>query len=203
MNISVVLLAAGNSSRFDGNKLLEELDGMPVFTYAFDAVKEAQMRECITGAVVVTQYLEIVMAARFMDYYFNCVPNEHPEWGISHSLKLGLFESIEEGAKAGAEPDAVMFVVCDQPYLTGDSLCKMIAEADGEHILRASSINGERKGSPTLFPRKYFDELMALEGDEGGRILMQKYPELVRDIAVFDERELMDVDTREDFEQLK
>ena len=33
------------------------------------------------------------------------------------------------------------------------------------------------RGSPNIFRRRYKKELLALEGDQGGRQIMQKYPQ--------------------------
>ena len=48
-----------------------------------------------------------------------------------------------------------------------------------------------------LWDRRYFPELLELSGDVGGRQIMQKYQEYIR-IVETDERELNDVDRRED-----
>ena len=40
MNISLVLLAAGNSRRFEGNKLLSTIDGKPMYLYIADEIEK-------------------------------------------------------------------------------------------------------------------------------------------------------------------
>ena len=40
MNISLVLLAAGNSQRFEGNKLLSLIDGKPMYLYIADEIEQ-------------------------------------------------------------------------------------------------------------------------------------------------------------------
>lgn len=208
--IYAVILAAGNSTRFEGNKLLSEFHGKRLFEYTFEAVREAaggtsdgqDTRQSVyqtagtgdmpalTGVVVVTQYHEIASRAKAAG--FDCVRNDSPEKGISHSIRLGVSRC--------QDADGVMFLVCDQPYLRGDTLQRMASLADGEHILRTSF--GERKGSPALFPKRYFDELMELHGDVGGKAVMKKHPEWVRDVEVSEIRELYDVDTQGDAEIL-
>lgn len=188
MKISTVLLAAGNSTRFGKNKLLSELNGKPMITHAFDAV-----RACVNmcDVVVITQYNEIAeLAAK---YQFTCVRNEFPERGISYSVRLGVEHC--------READAILFVVCDQPFLTSKTLELMLQRADNEHILCCTYRS--RRGNPTLFPKCYCNELMELTGDEGGRALIRRYPARVKEIEVRNEKELVDIDTREEWEKCK
>ena len=53
-----------------------------------------------------------------------------------------------------------------------------------------------------FWDRAYFQELMELEGDAGGRILMKRYPKKVR-IVEAEQEELSDIDRREDLECLR
>lgn len=108
MRIALIMLAAGNSRRFGGNKLLYEIDGNPMYRYILErliAVAGAggqgkEVSSCVleTGSLknikqevtvtVVTQYEEIEEEARALG-----VPvyiNPHPDEGISSSLKIGL-----------------------------------------------------------------------------------------------------------------
>lgn len=187
MRTDVVLLAAGGGRRFGGNKLLCEFGGRPLFEHAFAAVKAAAPAR----AVVVTRYAEIARAAA--GYGFECVMNPEPEKGQAHSLQLGLRAC--EGA------DAVLFTVCDQPYLRARTISEMLRRADEEHILRCCS--GARAGSPVVFPKRFFAELLALRGDVGGRAVLRAHPEAVRGVETADARELEDADTREQLEELR
>ena len=58
------------------------------------------------------------------------------------------------------------------------------------------------RGSPNLFAGKYKKELLALEGDQGGRQIMQEHPEDIWMMEV-DERELRDIDHPADLKQLR
>ena len=61
---------------------------------------------------------------------------------------------------------------------------------------------GERQGAPVLFSKEYFSELAELPPKSGGSYLVRKYPEMVEKIEASEEYELMDIDTKEDLEQL-
>ena len=58
------------------------------------------------------------------------------------------------------------------------------------------TIDGKR-GNPVVWSRRFFPELIALEGDVGARHLIGRYPEAVAEVPLDDARRLTDVDTPE------
>ena len=81
--IGCVILAAGNSVRFGRNKLFTEINGKTMIARAFASVPAEKLR----GVVVVTQYEDVRNLAE--SFGFSSIVNSHPEWGLSHSVKLG------------------------------------------------------------------------------------------------------------------
>lgn len=69
------------------------------------------------------------------------------------------------------------------------------------HIWR-TSFDGV-PGAPVLFPSWAFDELRSLPRGKGGGFVAKAHAECVRTIEVLSEWELLDVDTRDDLEQLQ
>lgn len=187
MKISAILLAAGNSSRFEENKLVTLLKGKMIAQYAFDLVQNCGFNHII----VVTQYEAIRQLSK--TYGYTCVVNDAPEKGISYSIQLALQHIINAS-------DAVMFMVCDQPLLKKQTILKMLKTVDDIHILRCSYEG--RKGNPAIFPKCYYTELLHLSSDIGGRAVMKKHPDKIKEIVVENEVELMDIDTQLQLEQL-
>ena len=62
------------------------------------------------------------------------------------------------------------------------------------------SYNG-RSGNPVLFSKDYFEELMTLEGDVGGRQVMNRHKAEIYYLEIFNEKELRDVDRREELNE--
>lgn len=180
MKIGCVVLAAGNGSRFGENKLLHKFDGKAMISRALSAVPA----EKLDTVVVVTQYHEIEDLAKKNG--FIPIRNEHPDWGQSYSVKLGLRGLIDY--------DAVLFQVSDQPMLQKQSVAALIDfyQQHPDHIV-ALGYQGQR-GNPCLFPAAYFEELMAMEGDHGGNVVIRKHEDalLLLEVAA---HELVDVDT--------
>ena len=62
---------------------------------------------------------------------------------------------------------------------------------------------GNVPGAPILFPARDYPELSTLPEGKGGSYVAAGHPERVHLLPVADEKELLDVDTRERLEQLE
>ncbi len=82
--------------------------------------------------------------------------NPHPEEGISSSLKIGL--------KENKETDACLFTVSDQPWLTWESVRGLLEIFWESEKGMACMQNGEKKGNPCVFSKKYYKELFFSDG---------------------------------------
>ena len=192
MKISLVLLAVGNSRRFGGNKLLENIDGTPMYLHIVNEV-EMQGEALFCQKIIVTQYEKIASAMEKRGYIV--VKNPHSELGISSSVKLGLARA-ESGAFTEGAGRAVCFAVCDQPYLKGNTVRLFLKEWEKSGKgMGCVSFQG-KLGNPAVFSEKYFKELRRLEGDKGGKKVISMYPEDVYIYETEDRRELEDIDIR-------
>ena len=179
--IGCLVMAAGNSTRYQGNKLAALFRGKPIIEYALDAVPADRF----AAVTVVTQYPEIEALAAQRG--FAVIRNEHPDWGISHTIRLGT--------EAMQDCNAILYMVADQPLLD-DASVERILECWRQHPCNivGASHNGKR-GNPCIFPKEFFEELMALEEDHGGNTVIRRYPDRLLTVEVAQE-ELTDVDTR-------
>ena len=112
LRIGCVVMAAGNARRFGENKLAVQVQGKALFRRALEAVPAEQF----VRTVVVSQYPEVLELAHRMG--FVPVPNRHPDWGISHTISLGLGKL--------PEMDAALFQVADQPLLRRESVGSLV-----------------------------------------------------------------------------
>ena len=85
------------------NKLAAQLRGRSLILRALEAVPA----EKFDKVVVVTQYPEVMRLAG--EFHFAAIHNPHPDYGISHTIELGL--------TALRDCDGVLFQVSDQPLL--------------------------------------------------------------------------------------
>lgn len=186
--LALILLAAGDSRRFQGNKLLHLFHGKPMYQYLVDELEQVS-GILFDQKIVVTQYREIMEDLEGRGY--RVVENHESGLGISHSIELGILAAEERG------DCGFCFAVCDQPYLKGETVRKLVAEfrQSGKGI-GCLTCQGEL-GNPAVFARRYSGELLALEGDVGGRRVIRNHPGDLYLCEVEDGRELVDVDVKE------
>ena len=180
MQIGCVVMAAGNASRFGENKLAVQLDGRSLISRALEAVPA----ECFQQVAVVSQYPEVLRLAA--DFRFAAVRNLHPEYGISHTIALGL--------NALRDCGGALFLVSDQPLLRRETVAALVELWRGQpEKIAALGHNGVR-GNPCLFPARFFPELLALREDHGGNTVIRRHEE---DLILLEApaAELTDVDT--------
>ncbi len=187
MRLGCVVMAAGNGSRFGDNKLLAAVDGVPMVERALQAVPV----ERFDAVVVVTQYEMVADLAR--QYGFTPIINAHPAYGQSHSLHLGV--------KALNDCDGILFQVADQPGLRRESVASLVDFflAHPDNIVGLSH-QGQR-GNPCLFPTRFYPELLQVQGDRGGNVVIRVHEadQLLYEVPA---GELLDVDTPEQLRSL-
>lgn len=189
-NIALVLLAAGAGQRFGSNKLLERINGKPM---AFNGM-ELKAFTSFSEKYVVTGYDEIAAKAESLGY--TVIINDRPEDGISRSLKLGLKNALLKDP----ELDAVMFSVCDQPYITNETVDGLKkAYMMSEKGIAGINCDGG-PGNPNIIGKKYFAELFCLEGDTGGKRVIRRHTDDIILIDAQNGKELRDIDKREDMQ---
>ena len=183
---AMILLAAGKSSRYGRNKLLEELDGGKMFEHTLRKMSAFPL----CTQVAVTRFDEIEYAAKAQGMLV--VKNRDPDLGIAHSLRLGLQKALEENPKL----KGAMFIVCDQPGLTAGTFARML-EMGKMHPGKIVCAGWKgRTGNPVLWDSCFFRELCRLSGDKGGKQIICAHKEDVV-LCETEEAELRDVDVPE------
>ncbi len=189
MRKHILYLASGSSRRFGGNKLLEPLNGKPLYLWGLELLHGVAEGQPDLHLTVVSRYDAIRQTANAMG--IPAVDSPDSEKGISHTIRAGLTALGQIDAE-----DFILFVVADQPYLTADSVNRLLALARGG-VEGASLCYGDRPGNPTLFSARLLPELLALEGDTGGRAILRRHNCIF--VQANSLQELEDMDTREDF----
>ena len=101
-------------------------------------------------------------------------------------------------AAVPAEADGAIVCLGDMPQVSAPLIDRLIAAFDPERgaLVVMPTIDGKR-GNPVVWSRRFFPDLMALEGDVGARHLIARYAEAVAEVPVTDTAALIDVDTPE------
>ena len=187
-NIAAIVLAAGRSTRMGGpNKLLEEIRGKPLVRIA----AEQALASRAAPVIVVTGHEHERVAAALKDLPVKLVHNPDFASGLGGSLKAGI-------AAVPAEADGAVVCLGDMPQVDASLIDQLIAVFDPEKgALAVVPVFDGRRGNPVLWSRRFFPDLMAIEGDVGARHLIGRYSEAVIEVPVTGKAAFVDIDTPE------
>ncbi|WP_374383981.1 NTP transferase domain-containing protein [Dongia sp.] len=191
--VAALVLAAGKSSRMGRNKLLLDWSGKPIVAHVLDKVAEIGFSE----TVVVTGH----QAGKVKDA-LGARPGVKMVEARDHAT--GMAASLKAGLRAlSAECDAALVILGDMPQVSVDLLKRLIAAyqpLEGRAIVLP--VADGKRGNPVLFDRRFFADMLQLEGDVGARHIIGTNAELVAEIPADPHEIFMDVDTPEAYQQL-
>jgi molybdenum cofactor cytidylyltransferase len=191
-----IILAGGSSTRFGRPKQLLKLKGKYLLEYVLDAALESQLTQVVLvlghkhqgilqtlGACTIHERLQVIINHRHLE-------------GQSRSLQAGLLKIRQ------AFP-AAMFLLGDQPLLNSNTIDHMLDRFrySGKDI--CVPVYKGKRGTPTIFNRVLYDQLMAIEGDIGARDIIRANPERVLDIEMDDPLCFFDIDSPKDLKKLQ
>lgn len=192
-NIAIVILAAGTSARMGSPKQLLSYKNKNLLRHTVD---EALATGCESVFVVLGANLDL-LRNELRDKPVSVIENKHWQEGMSSSIRC----AVEKIAGTILRPDSIIFMVCDQPYVSSSLLLSLIAKKQETNLPIIASSYEDKSGTPALFHRSMFPALMELTGDKGARKLIADNPEKVATIS-FPEG-ITDIDTVADYELLK
>jgi molybdenum cofactor cytidylyltransferase len=192
--VAAVVLAAGRSTRMGGpNKLVAEIAGKPLVRIAAEQALASRAKPVI----VVTGHERDRVEAALAGLPVRLVHNPDFAQGLGTSVKAGI-------AAVPASADGAIICLGDMPQVDAALIDRLIAAFDPEKgaLAVVPAINGGR-GNPVLWSRRFFPDLMAIEGDIGARGLIGRYGEAVVEVPVIGKAAFTDIDTPEALAGLK
>ncbi len=190
--IGAVILAAGKSSRMGRNKLLLDFQGKPILAHVADQTAAAGIDEIVVVCGHQAGKVRAALAGRKL----KIVEARDYQLGMSASLKAGI-----RALPAGI--DAALVLLGDMPQVAPDLIRRLIAAynpLEGRAVVLPS--HQGKRGNPVLFDRRFFPEMLELEGDVGARHLIGLHEDLVFDLAVETAGVFADVDTPDAYDRL-
>ena len=191
--VSAILLAAGESQRMGRPKLLLPFGSSTILGQTIDNLLGSKVDEVIVVLGARAQEMKKIVAGRRVKVAFN--PDYHQ--GMSTSIIAGL-------KRVNSKVQRVMVALADQPLIDKDTYNRLIEKSlscDNSIVVPAYQT---KRGNPIIFPIKYQEELLGLEGDVGGREILKKHPDDMLEVAVDSESVKIDINTLDDYySQLK
>lgn len=190
MNIGIIILAAGSSSRMGQSKQLLEIDSTPLLLRTVNIAQQLQPNH----TVVVLGANEKEHAAILQDAKIQTIVNNEWRNGMGSSLKTGLrhLRLLSPGI------DAVIVLVCDQPAVTPVYLSNIVQRYRTSKRTIVASFYSDAPGVPALFDKTIFPELLNMNDTQGAKKIIQKHIALT-ELVQFPEGSI-DLDTPEDYQ---
>lgn len=183
--------AAGASSRMrGGDKLLEDVDGLPCLRTMVERAAQSAALVIVTLPALVHPRADALAgsAAQII-----AVPDA--VLGMSASLKAGI-------SAVPAKAAGVMILPGDMPALEAADMARAwtVYETRKPIALQCTTQDGAT-GHPTLFSPKLLAEFDTLSGDRGAHGVISKHQDAVIQLALEGNRARCDLDTPEDWEK--
>lgn len=188
----IAVLAAGESSRLGSPKQLLVYRGKSLLQHAVNVALQTTMYPVIV--VVGANSDAVKKEIEGMNVYV--VENERWREGMATSLCCGL-AAVQ---KKNIDADGIIFMLCDQPFITPALLDSLLQQQKATGLPIVASSYENKLGTPALFHKSFFTELMKLSGDTGAAKLIKNNQEQVSSVAF--PKGIIDIDTRTDYEAL-
>ncbi len=188
--IYTIVLAAGAASRFGSIKQLAKLDGISLVTRATQIATES----CDSRSVLVAGHDWYAVHRACDPWHGFLIVNDQYEKGIGSSISLAV-RSVRHVAKA------IVILLADQPLITSAHIAALIKGWSGDDNEIVATAYANTLGAPALFPMDCFDDLAAMNTDNGAQALFDDRRFLVK--SVLFEDAAIDIDTKEDLSSLQ
>ena len=186
-NLTILIPAAGASSRMrGGDKLLELVGSEPMLR------RQAQIARDVCPAVIVTLRADDpARRTALLGLNVTILPIADAATGMAASIRAGAL---------AAKNTALMILPADMPDLTSADLRILINAFDQspDRIIRATAQDGT-PGHPVIFPADCHSDLAMVTGDQGARSVLLAHIHRVALIALPDQHATTDLDTPEDW----
>ena len=181
MNIVGLLLAAGSASRFGSDKLRHSLlHGVPIAVQALRNLKP-EVDEVFAA-------VKPGDAGLFGD---ECKPV------ICERAADGMGASLACAVRAAGKRDGYLVALADMPYLRRTSIAAVRQALEGGAALVAPYFR-TRRGHPVGIAGRFYDQLLALGGDEGAKSILTVHARELVKIPIGDPGVIRDIDTPAD-----
>jgi molybdenum cofactor cytidylyltransferase len=197
-NIAAVILAAGRSTRFAGNrpdatKLIADLHGKPLVRHVADAALASRANP----AIVVTGHARNPVQDALAGLSITFIHNNDYATGLASSLRTGI-------AAVPHSASGALVLLGDMPLVPADLIDHLIACFEGNSEVDAiAPVSNGRRGNPVLLACSLFPAVAQLSGDEGARRLLQSPGIRLLETPIGGDAASADIDTTESLDELR
>jgi molybdenum cofactor cytidylyltransferase len=181
LNIVGLLLAAGSATRFGSDKLLHRLPhGVPI------AVQAARHLHTVVPSIYAVVKPGADELARALAPHCQIIVCENAAEGMGASLACAV--------RAAGRADGYLVALADMPFVRTASIAA-VRDALAAGAPLAAPYWRAKRGHPVGISGGFFDQLVALGGDEGAKSILQANQERLLKVPVGDPGAIRDIDT--------
>ena len=188
--ISILILAAGSSSRLGQPKQLVEFEGQTLIeriTHIALSVSEEVL-------VVLGANIELIKPKlKALSDRINIIENTRWQEGMGTSISLGVENLVSKS-------EAILILLVDQPFISQVLLQSMVQTFADTKMPIVACEYGNQLGVPILFDKSFFSDLRNLKGEQGAKSFLKKYSEKI--ISIEFRQGIFDIDTPKDLIKL-
>jgi len=189
--ISLIVLAAGKSTRMKENKLLLKLNGETLIEHVVKVAKESSADEI----VVVLGYEATKVKERLAKIDCKFAVNENYMKGQSESVKVGL-------SAISGNAEAVMILPADIALVDPESINRVLEEYRRSKSTIVIASYQQQSGHPILLDRTLFPEVSKIdEYTQGLKAVISRHRAEINYVEARTENVLVDIDTKEEFDK--
>lgn len=181
-DLAILIVAAGSSTRLGHPKQL--------VTYQ----NETLLRRSVKQALELSPNVFVVLGHEY-EACLSSLEGLHVNALYHENYTKGIGSSIAFGITHTQAYDNTLIMLCDQPLIPLEHYRALMNKVREECLIASSYLPKERVAVPAIFPKRYYEYLMALSGDKGAQMLLSD----VSCIRISLKKEFtVDIDTQED-----
>lgn len=184
--VDAVVMASGFSNRMGFNKLKLKYNNLSFLENCLKKLSHLPFNEILVCG------RENWCASLTKKYNFKYLHNSLANKGQSESIKLGIKNSQGRG---------IVFFTSDQPLLKEETILTLYYNFLKTNIITIPTVNKNRF-SPVFFPNEKKYELLKLNGDVGGKIVINNTP-ILNLIDFYEKDEFLDIDNKKEYDYIK
>jgi molybdenum cofactor cytidylyltransferase len=186
--ISAIILAAGESKRMGESKLLLKWGEASIFEQTLDHYLASAVNE-----------VAVILGNRAAEME-KLIGDRSVTIGINPAYAKGMSTSIVIGINVmSPRTQGIMLALADQPSVASQTIDRLIQTFQQKKKGIVLPTYHGQKGNPVIFDIKYRNELLALQGDVGGREIVHRHYDDIQEVPVENRGVLIDIDTPEDY----
>lgn len=186
-----IILAAGSGSRMKKTKQLLPFGKTNILGQVIQNACQSKLDEII------------VVLGHKADKIQQNIDFSNTRIVLNRKYQMGQSTSLIKGLKTiSADCDGAIFLLGDQPLITSDIINYLVTSFETSNSSIVIPYFNGKRGNPVIVAKSLFHRLKSISGDTGPRILFEEFKNSILKVPVPDNSILVDVDTKEDYEQL-